>query len=78
MYMIDIFRIIGAIGLIFISAGILRRKRAYQDESYIIGGICLEVYSIHIGDILFIVLQIIFTLAAIDDFIKNRFLKNKK
>lgn len=73
----DPFKLIGALGIIFISIGILRRKRKYQDEFYILGGICLEIYSIHIGDILFMALQVIFTLAAVDDFAKNRVSRRK-
>ena len=68
--MIDIFRIIGALGIILISIGIINKKRKSQDIYYILGGLCLEIYSIYIGDLIFIILQIIFTLAAIYDFVK--------
>lgn len=71
--MLDVFKIIGALGMLCICAGILRRRRKYQDEFYIAGGVLLEIYSLHIGDLLFIVLQIVFTLAAVDDFIKARY-----
>jgi len=65
-----IFKVIGALGLILISAGIITKKRKTQDVYYILGGICLEAYSIFLGDVVFIILQIIFTLSAIYDFIK--------
>jgi hypothetical protein len=65
-----IFKIIGAIGLILISIGIITKQRKRQDIFYIIGGLCLEVYSIYLGDVIFIILQIIFTIAAIYDLIK--------
>lgn len=68
--MINIFEILGIIGLLSISTGLLTKKRKTQDILYIFGGICLETYSIHIGNIIFIVLQTIFTLAAIYDFAK--------
>lgn len=66
----DIFKIIGATGLLLISVGIITKKRKSQDFFYIIGGLCLEVYSVYLGDVIFIILQIIFTLAAIYDLIK--------
>jgi hypothetical protein len=69
--MLNIFKIIGAVGLILISIGIINKKREIQDIYYILGGICLEIYSIHIGDIIFIILQIIFTIAGIYDFYKT-------
>ena len=73
--MIDIFKIIGALGIILISIGIVTKKRKTQDVFYILGGLCLETYSIYIGDLIFIILQIIFTLAAIYDFAKIQFFK---
>lgn len=73
--MIDIFKLIGALGIILIAIGIVTKKRKKQDIFYICGGICLETYSIYIGDLIFIILQIIFTLAAIYDFVKIQFFK---
>jgi hypothetical protein len=65
-----IFKIIGAAGLLLISVGIITKKRKVEDVLYIIGGLCLEAYSIYLGEIIFIILQIIFTLAAIYDLVK--------
>lgn len=73
----DIFKIIGAAGLLLISVGIVTKERKTQDVLYIIGGLCLETYSIYLGDIIFIILQIVFTLAASSDLVKVRF-KDKK
>ncbi len=67
-----IFKIIGALGLGIITIGIINKNRKWQDILYIFGGICLEIYSIYIGDWIFIVLQAIFTLAAIYDLIRNK------
>jgi len=69
--MIDIFKFIGVLGIILITAGIVLKKRKKQDIFFIAGGICLEIYSIYINDMIFIILQIIFTLAAVYDFIRN-------
>jgi len=69
--MIEVFRIIGVLGILLITLGIILRKRKEQDILYIAGGICLEIYSLYIGDLIFIVLQIIFTLAAVYDFFRK-------
>lgn len=66
----DIFKIVGATGLLFISIGIITKNRKKQDVLYIIGGLCLEAYSIYLEDVIFIILQIIFTAAAIYDLVK--------
>lgn len=73
--MINLFQIIGAIGLILMAAGVLIKKRKTQDIFYFIGGCFLLTYSISIDSIIFIILQIIFSLAAIYDFIKLQFFK---
>ncbi|MFH1749567.1 MAG: hypothetical protein ABH837_01570 [bacterium] len=65
-----LFKIIGAIGLVLIIIGIITKNRKTQDIFYIMGGICLETYSIYLGDIIFIILQGVFTIAAIYDLIK--------
>ncbi len=68
--MIDIFKIIGAIGLILIIIGILikSKNRKTRDILYIFGGLFLAIYSIYIKDIIFIVLQIVFIIVAVYDF----------
>ncbi len=73
--MIEILKIIGVLGLILIIIGIVTKKRKNQDIFYILGGTCLTIYSIYIRDLIFIILQIVFTLAAIYDFVKIQFFK---
>jgi len=73
----NIFKIIGALGIILISVGILTKKRKTGDVYYILGGLCLEAYSIYIGDIIFIILQVIFILSAVYDFCKIQFSKKQ-
>lgn len=68
---INIFKIIGALGIILISVGIINKKRKKQDVYYLLGGISLFVYSIYIRDFIFIILQLIFTFTAIYDLIKQ-------
>lgn len=65
-----IFETIGAIGLLLISVGLLARDRRRLYELDILGGILLEIYSVYIGDAIFITLQIVFTLAAIYGLVK--------
>ena len=69
--MVEIFKIIGAIGLLLISIGIIVKRKDQQDILFIIGGILLEIYSISIKDVIFILLQIIFILAAVYDYNQN-------
>jgi lipid-A-disaccharide synthase-like uncharacterized protein len=64
------FKIVGALGLILISIGIIAKPRKRQDFLYIVGGLFLEAYSIYINDVIFIILQIVFTLSAIYDLAK--------
>lgn len=71
----DIFRIMGALGLALISIGILTKKRERQDVFYIFGGLFLGAYSSSIKDFIFISLQVIFTIAAIYDLVKIKFFK---
>ena len=71
--MTDIFKLTGALGIILISIGIISKKRKIQNVYYILGGLCLEIYSIHIQDTIFIILQIIFILAATYDFLKIQY-----
>jgi len=71
--MINIFKLIGALGIILISIGIINKQRKTQDIYYILGGICLEIYSIYIADLIFIILQVIFITSAIYDFLKNKY-----
>ena len=71
--MITIFKIIGAIGIILICSGIITKKRKIQDIYYILGGICLEIYSISISDVIFMILQAVFIFTASYSFIKDRY-----
>jgi len=70
--MIEIIKIIGILGLILIIIGLLLKDRKQRDILYILGGICLTAYSISLNDTIFIILQVVFTIAAIFDLIKNK------
>ncbi|MDD4351439.1 MAG: hypothetical protein PHU71_00450 [Candidatus Gracilibacteria bacterium] len=80
-----IFKIIGALGLLCITWGILfksskkeavvsallGRSNKKQLLLYILGGSLLEIYSIYIGDWVFIILQAVFVAAAVWELAKN-------
>ena len=66
-----IYKIIGALGLALITTGVLLKKRKQEDVFYIFGGLLLEVYSVSIKDPVFIILQIVFIIAAVYDFLKK-------
>ncbi|HKL24416.1 MAG TPA: hypothetical protein VJ912_03710 [Candidatus Nanoarchaeia archaeon] len=77
----SIYRLLGILGLlgiiignIFISSKKQKLKR-YVYPLLLFGGICLEIYSIYIQDIIFIILQLVFIIVAIYGFI---YYKNNK
>ncbi|MDF1496966.1 MAG: hypothetical protein P1P90_02805 [Patescibacteria group bacterium] len=67
----NIFTIMGAIGLLLITFGVITKNRRNQNILYIIGGIFLATYSLYLKNTIFIILQTVFTLAAIYDLMKN-------
>ncbi len=69
--MIDLFKIVGVLGVILISIGVMTKKRKTQDTYYLIGGILLELYSFHIRDEIFIIIQIIFIVSVSYDLLKQ-------
>ncbi|MFH1521660.1 MAG: hypothetical protein ABIF18_01750 [archaeon] len=81
---INIFTIVAVIGLVSIiigtSAIASKRefRRRYVYPLLILGGICLEIYSIYIGDLIFIILQGVFIASSIRGLIKmnEKFMKN--
>ena len=60
-----IYKLIGALGLVFITIGVLTKKRLKEDVLFIIGGLLLEVYAIYLKDIIYIPLQLIFVAASV-------------
>ncbi|MBT4257681.1 hypothetical protein HOD88_00665 [archaeon] len=73
---INLFQVIAIMGLLCIIAGNLmismKRKirRRFTYPLLLIGGICLEIYSIYLGDFIFIILQGVFIIASIYGIIK--------
>jgi lipid-A-disaccharide synthase-like uncharacterized protein len=68
---INTFHIIAIIGLLAIISGTFMVsmkksiRRRYTYPLLILGGICLEIYSIYINDLIFIILQGVFIISSI-------------
>ena len=73
---LNIFSIIAIIGLLSIISGTfmisMKRniRKKYTYPLLIIGGICLEIYSIYLQDLIFIILQGVFIISSIYGLIK--------
>ncbi len=68
--MIISFKIIGAIGMLIISYGIINKNSLTRNKLFTAGGILLLIYSIYLRDPIFIPLQIIFTVASLYEIFK--------
>ncbi len=74
--MIIICKIIAILGVLSLALGTLlvsgKRKfrRRYTYPLLIFGGACLEIYSIYLKDLIFIILQAVFIASAIYGLIK--------
>ena len=71
-------QIIGTLGVLCVSLGILLRKRRRQDELHFAGGVLLLMYSISIGDVVFSALQVVFVTTVIYDFWRTRFWRGEE
>ena len=73
---INTYSIIAIIGLLSIILGtslISSKKtirRRYTYPLLIVGGVCLEIYSLYINDLIFIILQAVFIISSIYGLIK--------
>jgi len=71
-----LYTLIAIIGLVSIIIGTLMIaskksiRRKYTYPLLLLGGICLELYSIHIGDPIFIILQGVYILITIYGLVK--------
>lgn len=61
---ISLYTIFGILGLITISIAIWLKNERRQDFWFIVGGALLLVYSVGIGSIIFIILQVVFITSA--------------
>lgn len=58
-------KLFGIAGLLLITYGIFAKNENRQDWIFVAGGIGLLVYSIHLRDPIFIILQIVFIAASL-------------
>lgn len=74
---IDIFYLIGIFGLLILTYAILLNLKKskstgkYVYSMFVVGGLLLLIYSIYIKNTLFIILQVVFIIAAIYGLIKH-------
>jgi len=54
----------GIIGLIIISYAIWLKNETKQNVLFVIGGVCLLIYSFLIDNLIFMILQAVFVLSA--------------
>ena len=59
-----LLKIVGGLGLIIISIGVITDQKPKKDILFLIGGVDLLAYNIYIKDPVFIPLQIIFIIAS--------------
>jgi hypothetical protein len=71
-FLMEPARLLGIIGLLLISWGVLEKKERRQDILFVCGGILLFCYSYWLGDAVFMVLQIVFTSASIYELLSMR------
>ena len=67
----DLFEIIGIVGILLFCIAVLTRNKKKQDIYFILGGLCMELYSIAIKNTIFIILQLIFLVSTIWDLVRK-------
>ena len=60
-----LFKLIGALGMILISAGIVQKNNLRRNYLFVFGGLFLLAYSLYLRDPIFAPLQIIFMGASV-------------
>ena len=73
-----IYKAIGVLGLVCICISMLVKHRTTRDIGAICGGILLLVYSIYLNDLIFIILQGVYILITLFDFINKKFIQHKR
>lgn len=63
-----LFYVFGIVGLLLITYGVLSKSPLIEKKYFIFGGIFMTIYSFFMGDLIFILLQIVFLSASIYGF----------
>lgn len=58
-------QLLGALGILCVTLGIFISNQVHQDILFVVGGLSLLIYSIFIGDLIFVALQLVFIAAAL-------------
>lgn len=72
----SIYKIIGIAGLVFICLSMVVKHRTTRDIFGVFGGVCLLMYSLYLKDFIFIVLQGVYILVVLVDFINKKFVQH--
>lgn len=70
--MIDIYKLIGIVGLVLICLGMIVKDRRNRDIFSFFGGFGLLIYSISLRDLIFTILEAIYVIVVSFDFIKQK------
>jgi hypothetical protein len=68
----ELFKIIGIAGLVLICTAMVVRRRTLRDILSFFGGIGLLIYSIHLNDLIFTILQAVYVVVVAIDFMKEK------
>ena len=74
----NIYKIIGIIGLVLICIAMVVRNRKTRDTFSFFGGIGLLIYSIYLKDVIFIILQSVYIIIISFDYLKEKKFFKKK
>ena len=67
----DTFKYIGIAGLVLICIGMIVRKRTTRDICAFFGGLGLLIYSIHLKDLIFTILQAVYIVVVSVDLVRE-------
>lgn len=67
-----LFKLLGIVGLLFIIRSIFVHKEPHRFVWSLFGGLCLLAYSTYLNDIIFIILQAVFSLANVFEIWKHK------
>jgi len=66
------FKTVGVLGLLCICAAMIVRHRTTRDILGMFGGVCLLIYSLYLKDLIFIILQSVYIIVIVIDFINKK------
>ncbi|MCC6323394.1 hypothetical protein IT400_01230 [Candidatus Nomurabacteria bacterium] len=70
--MINTYKLIGIIGLIFICIAMIVKNRKTRDSLSFFGGVGLLIYSIYLKDAIFMILQSVYIVVVSIDYFRQK------